>query len=102
MPTDYRYNALNQVVAQKSPDGGLSKFWYDRLGRLVISQNAKQKYTAATEDNRLYSYTKYDVLGRITEVGQVKNLVSNKAMHDTISRSPASLNTWLTALNRAP
>ncbi|MBL0133412.1 MAG: hypothetical protein IPP79_05010 [Chitinophagaceae bacterium] len=42
--TNYRYNTLNQVVAQNSPDGGTTEFWYDRLGRLAISRNAKQKY----------------------------------------------------------
>jgi RHS repeat-associated protein len=63
--TQYRYSSLNQVVEQKSPDGGLSRFWYDRLGRLVLSQNQKQ---AA---GNLYSYTVYDPLGRITEVGEL-------------------------------
>jgi RHS repeat-associated protein len=62
--TTYGYNSTNQVNTQRSPDGGTSKFWYDLLSRLVISQNAKQ---LTTND---YSYTTYDVLGRITEVGQ--------------------------------
>jgi RHS repeat-associated protein len=85
--TDYRYNTLNQVVVQHSPDGGTSNFWYDRLGRLSVSQNAKQK------DSTQYSYTKFDVLGRITEVGQ---LASSTAMSDATSRSQGSLETWLT------
>ncbi|HEX8546270.1 MAG TPA: YCF48-related protein, partial [Cytophagaceae bacterium] len=42
-----------------------SRFWYDELGRLIVSQNAKQ---FKTQD---YSYTDYDVLGRIREVGQL-------------------------------
>ncbi|MFI5140715.1 MAG: RHS repeat-associated core domain-containing protein, partial [Bacteroidia bacterium] len=42
-------------------------FWYDALGRLVLSQNSKQ---FATLPNKTYSYTLYDVLGRIMEVGQ--------------------------------
>ncbi|HYC28768.1 MAG TPA: hypothetical protein VEB42_08125, partial [Chitinophagaceae bacterium] len=99
--TQYRYNTLNQVVAQLSPDGGATDFWYDRLGRLVISSNAKQKANGSGEDNRLYSYTKYDVLGRITEVGQVKNTTANGAMTDLIARDPASLESWnLTLANR--
>ncbi|WP_133053922.1 DUF6443 domain-containing protein, partial [Niastella yeongjuensis] len=85
--TDYRYNTLNQVVSQHSPDGGTSSFWYDRLGRLSISQNAKQK------DSTQYSYTKYDDIGRITEVGQ---LASSTAMDDPISRDQQSLKNWLT------
>jgi len=62
--TSYTYNATNQVVQQNSPDGGTKRFWYDMLSRLNISQDDKQLSSAD------YSYTKYDVLGRITEVGQ--------------------------------
>lgn len=92
LPTQYRYNTLNQVVAQRSPDGKKSEFWYDRLGRLAVSQNAKQ------EPAGLYSYTRYDSLGRITEVGQV-NGKSQSAMSDAISRNQSNLEGWLTALN---
>src|SRR6185295_12515885 len=86
LSTTYRYNSLNQVITQHSPDGGLSRFWYDRLGRLTVSQNAKQKIDTN------YSYTLYDTLGRITEVGQKKQTTQ---MTDAISRSQTSLNTWL-------
>src|SRR5690606_7343141 len=40
--TQYKYNSLNQLVWQSTPDGGESYFGYDALGRLVVSQNAKQ------------------------------------------------------------
>lgn len=86
LTTTYRYNSLNQVISQHSPDGGLSRFWYDRLGRLVVSQNAKQ----AADGN--YSYTLYDDLGRITEVGQKKQVTT---MTDAIARQQSSLKTWL-------
>jgi hypothetical protein len=94
MPTQYRYNTLNQVVAQKSPDGGESRFWYERLGRLAISQNARQYYASATENNKLYRYTLYDSLGRITEVGEIKNATTT-VMTDSISRSPSLLGSWI-------
>ena len=48
---------------QVSPDGGTSRFWYDELSRLIVSQNAKQ----AVENS--YSYTRYDSLNRVTQVG---------------------------------
>jgi YD repeat-containing protein len=83
--TNYRYNTLNQVIAQLSPDGGESHFWYDVLGRLCISQNNKQR----TANN--YSYTLYDSIGRITEVGEIS---SATAMTDSISRSLYNLNSW--------
>lgn len=83
--TEYRYNSLNQVITQTSPDGGVSNFLYDRLGRLVLSQNARQ---VTTSD---YSYTKYDGLGRITEVGKIR---STALMNRTISRTQSQLDTW--------
>ncbi len=65
--TQYHYNSLNQLVWQSTPDGGESQFGYDELGRLVVSQNAKQ----AAAINPQFSYTKYDDLGRIIEVGEM-------------------------------
>ena len=64
LATSYRYNSLNEVVEQYSPDGGLSRFYYDKLGRVTLSQNGKQSLTDS------YSYTIYDGLGRIEEVGE--------------------------------
>lgn len=86
LATTYRYNSLNQVISQHTPDAGLSEFWYDRLGRLVISRNAQQ-----TIDGN-YSYTRYDALGRITEVGQKKQ--SSDATQ-TITRANSQLLSWL-------
>ena len=84
--TNYRYNSLNQVIAQLTPDGGLSHYWYDRLGRLAVSQNAKQAIY------NQYSYTVYDSIGRITEVGQ--NTTST-AMSQAISQNDGSLISWI-------
>lgn len=50
-----------------------TRFWYDGLGRLVVSQNSKQ-FAHQFEDPQgraHFSYTKYDPLGRIVEVGQL-------------------------------
>jgi RHS repeat-associated protein len=85
--TQYRYNSLNQVMAQHSPDGGESRFYYDRLGRLVVSQNAKQQI----QNN--YSYTIYDELGRITEVGEKPQ---TSPMSQSVSRDQLSLYNWIT------
>ncbi|MCX6180304.1 MAG: hypothetical protein NT150_00055, partial [Bacteroidetes bacterium] len=40
--TNYKYNSLNQLVYQRTPDGGESFFYYDYAGRLRFSENAKQ------------------------------------------------------------
>ncbi|WP_426584254.1 RHS repeat-associated core domain-containing protein [Mucilaginibacter sp. R-33] len=64
LATSYTYNASNQVSQQNSPDGGTNSFWYDRKSRLIASQNDKQLA------GQKFSYTKYDELGRISEVGE--------------------------------
>jgi RHS repeat-associated protein len=67
MRTLYWFNSLNQSIKQQTPDAGVSLFWYDYLGRLVLSQNAQQR-----KDNK-FSYTVFDNLGRTTEVGEFKS-----------------------------
>ncbi len=44
-----------------------ARFFYDRLGRLVASQNSKQQAMIPPR----YSYTSYDALGRVVEVGEM-------------------------------
>uniref|UniRef100_UPI0025B8D958 DUF6443 domain-containing protein n=1 Tax=Flavobacterium sp. UBA7682 TaxID=1946560 RepID=UPI0025B8D958 len=48
--TMYRYNSLNQLVWQSTPDGGETRFAYDKLGRIVASQNKKQKNVGYVND----------------------------------------------------
>jgi hypothetical protein len=86
--TNYRYNTLNLAMAQQTPDAGISDFWYDRLGRLVLSQNAKQ-----LAEGTNYSYTLYDAIGRITEVGQINTGVG--AVTTNTTKVPASWAAWL-------
>ncbi|MBI1308197.1 MAG: hypothetical protein GC181_16465, partial [Bacteroidetes bacterium] len=88
LKTRYRYNTLNEVRWQYTPDSDSSLFWYDRLGRMAVSQNAKQR----TDQN--YSYTLYDSLGRIHEVGQIHQ---TNAMTVAIAFDTNSLSTWITA-----
>jgi RHS repeat-associated protein len=62
----YHYNSLNQVVDQSTPDGGKTEFFYDAAGRMIFSQNEKQR-----ESGRM-TYTLYDEQSRIIETGQAK------------------------------
>jgi RHS repeat-associated protein len=86
--TRYCYNSLNSVIAQRTPDAAVSHFWYDRLGRLVVSQNAQQ----AHDGN--YSYTVYDPLSRIIEVGQTPQ---GTAMTQATSQDSTGLANWMNA-----
>ncbi|WP_152267311.1 RHS repeat domain-containing protein [Agriterribacter humi] len=99
MPTNYYYNSLNRVVKQNSPDGGTSEFWYDRLGRLAVSQNEEQKSPAVVNTENpagRFSYTKYDELGRITEVGEK---LSAGNVTETDARNQTWLDAWLSSGN---
>jgi hypothetical protein len=64
----YWFNSLNSPIQQATVDGNITQYWYDRLGRLVLSQNAVQK-------PYLFSYTEYDPLNRIIEVGQLNTQI---------------------------
>jgi RHS repeat-associated protein len=44
-------------------------FWYDKLGRIVLSQNTKQ----FARENKSYSYSRYDALGRVFEAGELSD-----------------------------
>lgn len=73
--TSYEYNSISQLQEQTTPDGGTSKFFYNVLGQLVLSQDAAQA-VRDEDDNGIidgvYSYTIYDELGRIVEVGELE------------------------------
>ncbi|MEM9920768.1 MAG: RHS repeat-associated core domain-containing protein, partial [Bacteroidota bacterium] len=62
--TKYVYNSLGQIVRKVGPDIDQVRMWYDRLGRVVVSQDGRQVA------DQLFSYTKYDNLGRVIEVGE--------------------------------
>lgn len=91
--TQYRYNTLNQAVAQKSPDGGKTEFWYDRLGRLTLSRNARQ-LANSSGNNHLFSFTRYDQLGRITQVGQLRETATTSVVDDDLTRKDSALQAW--------
>ncbi|SOD17745.1 RHS repeat-associated core domain-containing protein [Pedobacter xixiisoli] len=59
-------SASNAYVRHIYDAGGRysTRFFYDRLGRLVVSQNSRQ------EKQKRYSYVLYDALGRVYESGE--------------------------------
>jgi RHS repeat-associated protein len=101
----YHYNSLNLVDYQITPDAGITHYYYDRLGRMVASQNAKQKQRGIDQGKYIYSYTIYDALGRMVEVGEATSNVQFKTdsvQYDTVelSRSNSIYTRWLAASNR--
>jgi len=73
---------LQHPYVRKIYDAGgrySNRFYYDKLGRLVVSQNARQ---ASSNPNILskYSYTLYDALGRVVEVGEKTENTSDQGI----------------------
>jgi RHS repeat-associated protein len=75
--TRYAYNSLNQLIWQKTPDGGETRFAYDALGRIVASQNAKQKaqvITVPTTANTIFNTSDLNIAdGYIIKASQNTN-----------------------------
>ena len=98
--TQYSYNSINQVISQTSPDTEEKKFWYDQLGRLVLSQDGRQA------PKSLYSYTIYDKLGRIVEVGEKESPLlpedmSEKAYSNSYEGATNTFIDWINENNRS-
>lgn len=66
LSTKYTYNSLGEKLSTLSPDGGLTTWCYDEVGRPIISQDAAQR------SNGTMSYVLYDRLGRTVEGGFIE------------------------------
>jgi RHS repeat-associated protein len=80
--TRHKYNSFGSPLNSENPDGGITTYFYDRLGRIVASQNSQQATLGA------YSYSFYDYMGRISQVGEVRGTTPS-VLTDAISSSPA-------------
>jgi RHS repeat-associated protein len=94
LPTTYAYNSLNQVIKQITPDAGVSELFYDRLGRFAASQNAEQLVSSVGDADNRFTYTKYDALGRVVEVGEK---TGGSFMSEGFARDKDILNNWLSS-----
>lgn len=103
--TTYNYNSYNQLVSTTNPDQrnavnaallGESKYWYDRYGRLVASQNPLQ-----ASQNK-YSYVLFDAQGRPVQTGQtVKTLPPNETTELKVNDYGTAFTAWVTSGTRS-
>lgn len=70
LATTSQYNSIGQLVWRHTPDADSSNFWYDQLGRMVASQNQEQLSPAGNGPAGRFSYTLYDPINRVIEVGE--------------------------------
>ncbi|MEM1216025.1 MAG: hypothetical protein AAGJ82_10090, partial [Bacteroidota bacterium] len=66
--THYGYNNFNAVISSDSPDKNVERTWYDPVGRVVMSESGRQR--GLTIAPNVASYTLYDELSRVVEVGE--------------------------------
>ena len=91
MATTYSYNSLNEITERDTPDGGTSTYWYDRLGRPIVSQDAVQKARQDEDGEYVYGYIRYDEFNRIVETGEI---VGGEAVTLALVYSPEALQNW--------
>lgn len=104
------YSAPNYCFARTFYDSPLrytARFYYDKLGRLVVSQNARQ-YNNTSGEGRKFSYTLYDALGRVYEAGEkTENATAGNRFgnvygsyvsgyYNTSTIDDSKLQTWIT------
>ncbi len=70
LKSEFKYDALGQLIYSKTPDEGETKFKYRKDGQIRFSQNAQQYAFGRT-----FSYTDYDEYGRPIESGVYQPLV---------------------------
>ncbi|MDO9000250.1 MAG: hypothetical protein Q7W45_10835, partial [Bacteroidota bacterium] len=88
----YKYSTFDAPLKQITPDGGETVYFYDHIGRLVASRNAQQAI------NNKYSYTLYDNIGRITEIGVLGNI--STALTPAITLNPLLWQNYLVGLTK--
>lgn len=80
MESRYKFNSLEVAVQSETPDGGLTRYKPDLMGRPDESRNRQQTaeallaYSQTGRPTDIFSKTAYDGLGRITAVYQQKNV----------------------------
>lgn len=68
MGSIYKFNSLNSVVVNRTPDGNETNYCYDELGRIIYKQDAEQK---SIRVNKRALFIAYDPLGRTIQTGQI-------------------------------
>ena len=79
MKTQYESNSLSQLLESETPDGGETRYLYDKAGRIRFSQSAEQAERGTAQNLFIFSYTKYDPeTGRVTEIGEFRTAVGSR------------------------
>ncbi len=87
----YTYDLEGRVVAKKSPGSDWEYFVYDKLGRLILKQNANQR------TSNQWLFTKFDYTGRmilsglVTITDPVETIQTNAQNSSVLFETPGSI-----------
>ncbi len=83
----YRYDNRNRIIEKKIPGKNWEYTVYDRLDRVVLTQNALQK-----QNSNQWSFTKYDAFDRVVYTGHTNDSRNRKEIQISYNQSSALLN----------
>lgn len=70
-----------------------SFFYYDKLGRLTVSENTRQ----FNEADHVYTYTLFDYKGRVNEVGEITHINDVRTLYEDRQMDDAAYNSWVSS-----
>jgi RHS repeat-associated protein len=78
--TEFTYDSRHRLISKKTPESGEIHYVYDRLGRLILSQDERLR------EEQNWAFTKYDQKGRVIYSGMIWNPNSREQLQDDIDR----------------
>ncbi len=75
----YHYDYRNRVIEKKIPGKGWEYMVYDRLDRIIMSQDDKMR---SADGGYLWLFTKYDIYGRVAYTGTLKRTSSRSIIQN--------------------
>ncbi|WP_419698977.1 DUF6443 domain-containing protein [Mucilaginibacter sp. NFX135] len=88
----YHYDSKNRLIEQKIPGKGWEFMVYNKMDRVIFSQDANQR----SQSPQVWTYTQYDVMGRVAITGLWSSTGASGSAADTNIPSPSrALEQWL-------
>ncbi len=71
LKTAYVSNSVGELANAYTPEGDLTRYLYDKAGRVRFSQNKEQETRGSQQNKLIFTYAKYDnETARVTETGE--------------------------------
>lgn len=83
--TTYVYDAIGQMIEEKTPDAGRKRYFYDKQGRVRFMQDAEGALQGRVR------YSVYDLYGRLTEEGTAQQSWDTNLFETIISTPQGEL-----------